>query len=594
MLPPCLRNFSVTLVALCALFLMYATPGMGMESRVQLTDIEQDGILERLTLQWDQSRLEVRTAEGDLLVDMNWLPTGCDPMFFDLNGDGYPDLVAGDDLLLDGRGLAAELLPRDGFGECSLVSVPGERLDDPFSEVWNSGDVINNIWDLDVADMDGDGCVNLVTQTFYYPGGTILVYECDHDNAFVPVWESEVQSSSAVTTICTGDTDGDGLMEIMAGEASNPGFCHLWENNGDNSFVKLPLDCLLGWQARGIEVCDLDDDGHLEYCLAGGEGGSGSSVKVLEHSGAPGENIYSSLLSYGTSDYVTGICTGDSDNDGRNEIVVQLGGVVGSTMVIRRLEYDPSGELFELKQFDMGFTAPILSSLIADLDGDSKNELLVGSTNFLMLLKSDEDDIYHMSWINHFPVVGQVLDITLGPPGSEGFPQIVFGTSTGQVDIFAYNGEYFELKTPESVFSGQLTRKVALGYFDGDDGMLDLILTRSFVDQLALFEPQTLTSVDWAQGAAGGGPELYPTTSPCFGGAELRLSLPASGFARLEIYDVLGRLVKLISDGQTEAGRHITAWDGTDDNGRRVAGGVYFARLTSRGQVAGTRLVLLR
>lgn len=59
---------------------------------------------------------------------------------------------------------------------------------------------------------------------------------------------------------------------------------------------------------------------------------------------------------------------------------------------------------------------------------------------------------------------------------------------------------------------------------------------------------------------------------------------------RLEIFDATGRRVR--SFGSRQPGHHDIRWDGTDDNGRRCAGGVYFYRL-STGEGSHTRKMLM-
>jgi flagellar hook assembly protein FlgD len=61
----------------------------------------------------------------------------------------------------------------------------------------------------------------------------------------------------------------------------------------------------------------------------------------------------------------------------------------------------------------------------------------------------------------------------------------------------------------------------------------------------------------------------------------LEFSLPASQHVTLGVYDVRGRLVRLLVDEVRTAGIHIVPWDGRDSSGRAVASGTYFARLWS-------------
>jgi hypothetical protein len=71
-------------------------------------------------------------------------------------------------------------------------------------------------------------------------------------------------------------------------------------------------------------------------------------------------------------------------------------------------------------------------------------------------------------------------------------------------------------------------------------------------------------------------------------------SLSRGGMVELSIYDATGRRVKGLVKGALPAGGHETVWDGTDDRGRSVASGVYFARLGHAGGYATLKLVLVR
>ena len=65
--------------------------------------------------------------------------------------------------------------------------------------------------------------------------------------------------------------------------------------------------------------------------------------------------------------------------------------------------------------------------------------------------------------------------------------------------------------------------------------------------------------------------------------AKLIYVLPANGGAgygvKLRIFDVNGRLVRSLVNRQLPAGAHIAVWDGTDDAGRGVSSGHYYARI---------------
>ena len=78
--------------------------------------------------------------------------------------------------------------------------------------------------------------------------------------------------------------------------------------------------------------------------------------------------------------------------------------------------------------------------------------------------------------------------------------------------------------------------------------------------------------------------------------AEVALSfdLPQAAAVALVLYDALGRPVRHLVDGSLAAGRYRFAWDGRDRDGRAVASGIYFYRLTADSFVAVGRLALVR
>jgi hypothetical protein len=49
----------------------------------------------------------------------------------------------------------------------------------------------------------------------------------------------------------------------------------------------------------------------------------------------------------------------------------------------------------------------------------------------------------------------------------------------------------------------------------------------------------------------------------------------------LRLYDIQGRLVRTLVDQNEQAGPHTVVWDGTDQSGRSVSSGTYFARITA-------------
>jgi len=84
----------------------------------------------------------------------------------------------------------------------------------------------------------------------------------------------------------------------------------------------------------------------------------------------------------------------------------------------------------------------------------------------------------------------------------------------------------------------------------------------------------------------------YP--NPFNGGTLIPFVLERSERTRVEIHDLMGRLVIELFEGELAAGRHQLRWDACDAAGRRVPGGIYFYTLTAGAHRAVGRMLVLR
>ncbi len=83
--------------------------------------------------------------------------------------------------------------------------------------------------------------------------------------------------------------------------------------------------------------------------------------------------------------------------------------------------------------------------------------------------------------------------------------------------------------------------------------------------------------------------------NPTGGETTFEFQIGRSTRARLEVIDAAGRLVRVVADEVRSAGRHEARWDGRDASGKRVASGVYFARLVAGDdRVDSVKMIVLR
>lgn len=79
----------------------------------------------------------------------------------------------------------------------------------------------------------------------------------------------------------------------------------------------------------------------------------------------------------------------------------------------------------------------------------------------------------------------------------------------------------------------------------------------------------------------------YP--NPSNPAVHFEIVLPSRSHARLVLYDVAGREVAMVADGEMEAGVHSVLFEGTG-----LASGVYLARFEWEGRIATQKVVLVR
>ena len=74
----------------------------------------------------------------------------------------------------------------------------------------------------------------------------------------------------------------------------------------------------------------------------------------------------------------------------------------------------------------------------------------------------------------------------------------------------------------------------------------------------------------------------------------LSFSVPTEGVVSLNIYDMTGRLVSTLVDGNLEQGYHSITWNGMDNNNHAVSSGMYIYSLNGEGVSITKKMVLMK
>lgn len=75
---------------------------------------------------------------------------------------------------------------------------------------------------------------------------------------------------------------------------------------------------------------------------------------------------------------------------------------------------------------------------------------------------------------------------------------------------------------------------------------------------------------------------------------EISFSLPEKASVYLDVYNVSGQKIRVLTNATFTAGLHKVTWDGTDRKGNRLASGVYFCRLLAGANTSASKMILVK
>jgi hypothetical protein len=267
---------------------------------------------------------------------------------------------------------------------CGLLSAGGSaaalKLWRPGKEpqvLWKAdfGGAFSRMRDAEVADVLSDGVPTVVVGT--HDQGVVALVRPDGRGGFA-AQELDRQPATFVHEIETGDLDGDGILEVYAtvsrpnvldGTPQPGSVLRYVPARGEGRTVFADLG---DRHAKEILVTDIDGDGRDEL-YASVEAVSGGSVEIRRY-GAGGSRAGGETIAVLPDRLCRCLTAGDVDGDGRREIVA-----APAKSGLWLLRPGPPGQPWQRVVIDAhssGFEHP---ALLADLDGDGRDELYVAS-----------------------------------------------------------------------------------------------------------------------------------------------------------------------------------------------------------------------
>lgn len=75
---------------------------------------------------------------------------------------------------------------------------------------------------------------------------------------------------------------------------------------------------------------------------------------------------------------------------------------------------------------------------------------------------------------------------------------------------------------------------------------------------------------------------------------EISFILPEKATISLTVYNVFGQKVRDLINATLPAGSYVVTWDGTNNQGNRLASGMYFCRLSAGKHIAKSKMILMK
>lgn len=505
-------------------------------------------------------------------------------MVADADGDGDRDVLTADNYTM-----VVTFHENSGFG---TFRAPPSYPTNPLSLY------------IDAADVDLDGDLDVLTTggVIYPIAAAVLLNQ--GDGSFGPH-----QTLTGFGT-CFGklrDLNGDDLPDIvLAGDGSYS--FHTAMGNGDGTFGPFLSWPVASCGAGDIDALDLDNDGdrdvvYLEY-LGCPSGGANRVFISLNHGNGTFAAPYTVQVDVGPYQVVGA----DFNEDGNVDIATAHYGFYGSGSTVNVLLGQGNGTFLPRDSYLVNNGPSDIGT--GDLDGDGILDLATvnmgsdaGGVESMCVLFGQGDGTFSTATCYEGAYCPDLLGswgIKTGDPDGDGdLDLMVSNSSSNDVSFYANRGDgTFESHVRYGVGPG--ARDFVYADFTGD-GIADIVACNEGV---ASGPPAGVTVVR-GLGAAPVGVEeriqlpaqlvLDPgSPNPFRDVTRLSYSMPGAGHRRLQVFDVSGRLVSTLEEGFTQAGHHVTVWDGRSTTGEKAHAGVYFVRFQAGGEFTSRKVVLVR
>jgi len=422
-----------------------------------------------------------------------------------------------------------------------------------------------------LADLNNDGKKEIIVNKRLYPVGEVWVY--NGNGTVYPGWPKPIGHVPASSS-AAGDIDNDGFPEIIS-ESYNA--LYVWKANGDSipGFPFFMPNSDVNSYSSPV-LADVDGDTYREIIFGTHVLGGGGYVYILRRDGT----ILSNWPKYTNYWIYTPPSVGYIDTD--NILDVAVGDqILSATPIDMLYAWNINGN--SLSGFPVGpLNALNTQPIIADIDNDNINELIIDD-NSTSSGKGQYLAFNHNGTpVTGFPILTEgttffnipcLLDID-----RNGIMDMVGAgreSSTSSVYIYLWN-----MQTPYA------PSKITLPMYQYNIGHTGVYGTATIVNIQSNYSdiPEKYTLM-----------QNYPNPFNSITNVKFKLKsgMPDfsinAGFAEIKVYDITGKLIKVLTSKKYEAGEHTVRFDASG-----LPSGVYFYRLTAGEYNAVKKMVLIR
>jgi uncharacterized delta-60 repeat protein len=369
-----------------------------------------------------------------------------------------------------------------------------------------------------VADFNGDGKSDIAVAN--WNNGNVVIFKNQGTGGSIInssfVIAATISVGATPTDIAVGDLNGDGLPDLVVANwnANSISVIQNTSSGGNISFAPaVEISLINYYQAlppSSVAVADIDGDGWPDIVV------SGQNPAVLRNRGLGG-SIGSSSFDAPVTVLVSGgaaydLAVADVDGDGKPDLLVtgypNQCSVIHNKSTSGSVSFDTPVQLATASSYNGGVA-------IADLNGDGKPELIVGSgTLSIFPNQSTPGTVTTSSFGPRVDVAvrSSIFHLSVADLNGDGLPDIV--ATNGGVQIFINSGAAslassfltsVQLNIPSGTAGTGQYGRAAIADLNGD-GKPDLVVDGPFgtiaVSQ-NLVQPLTATSISVSPGSGG-------------------------------------------------------------------------------------------